>query len=80
LPVWGSAHYSDNVIELGDNVFLARHLSLNTTRFLETATDLGTAVSHSGVFLGNSADQDVRLFCLGISALAANQGLNIVQL
>lgn len=78
LSVWASTHYSDNVIHYGDNVFLARHLSLSTTRFLELKTDLGMAIAHSAVYLGNSADQDVRLFSLGASAMAANQGINIV--
>lgn len=82
FPVWASAHFTDNIIELGANYFSARHLSLNTTRFLEVREDLGAAVAHSAIYMGNSADNDVRLFSLSVvgPALAANQGLNIVAL
>jgi hypothetical protein len=80
LPVWASTHFTDNIIGQGGNFFSARHLSLSTTRFLETGTDLGVAIARTATYMGNSADQDVRLFSLSASApaLAANQGLNIV--
>jgi hypothetical protein len=82
LPTWASAHFIDNIISRGGNYFLARHCSLSTTRFLELQEDLGVAVTHSATYLGNSADNDVRLFTLSSTppAQAANQGLNIVIL
>ncbi len=79
VAVWASAHCSDNIVTSGDNHFAARHLSLGTTRFLETEVDLGLALARSAVFLGNSADADVRLFSLTTipPGIAANLGLNL---
>lgn len=79
LAVWASAHFTDNIIKEGANFFTARHLSLSTTRFLEVREYLGVAVARSATYLGNSADNDVRLFSLTANAAqAANQGMNIV--
>jgi hypothetical protein len=80
LAVWASAQFTDNIIAQGGNCFVAQHFSLNATRFLEVKEDLGVAVTRSATYVGNIADNDVRLFSVSSSspALAANQGLNIV--
>jgi len=84
FSAWATAHFTDNIVGQGDNCFVARHLSLSTTRFLETGKgkNLGAAITNSATCLGNSADKPVSLFSASASGpvLAANQGVNIVVL
>jgi hypothetical protein len=85
FPTWSSAHCTDNIIGQDGNYFVARHLSLSTTRFLETddkSTDLGVAVTFTATYVGNSAETKAPFFNLSAipPAQAANQGLNLVIL
>lgn len=80
LKPWHAAQCTDNILTLGDNHVLAQHLSLGTTRFLETKQDVGLAIARTATYVGNSADNDVRLFNVSQdSQLAANIILNIAQ-
>jgi hypothetical protein len=82
LQAWTSAQWSDNVVEIGDNILMARHLALTTTRFLLPNGRAGLAVARSASYIGNSVDNpDVVLFnATQTSQLAANVGLTIAAL
>ncbi len=86
VPVWASGHFTDNIVVKSSNHFIAHHLSLTNTRFLELQEDLGAAFAHTATYVGNSADTFGKTALSLFSrtnlapAQAANQGLNIVVL
>lgn len=79
LKAWHAAQCTDNILTLGENGVIARHLSLGTTRFLETKATLGLAIARTATYVANSADTDVPLVNASMSSqLAANILLAIV--
>ncbi len=83
VPVWASAHLTDNIIGRGENYLVAHHVSLNATRFPRLSEDAGVVVAGTATYVGNSANNDGRLFSLtrlSPPAQAANQVLSIIVL
>lgn len=81
LPLmFRNAMLSDNVLTWPDNHFLAFHHSHSATRFdLQRVDHVGFVVGKSAVYMGCSADNDVRLFnCTRGRVETATLGLNIV--
>ena len=75
VPVWASAHFTDNIIGQDGNHFTALHLSLSTTHFVAVGTDLGMAGARTVIYMGNTANSDARLF--STSAIAPAQAANL---
>jgi hypothetical protein len=76
--IHAEAFFSRNVIELGDNLMLARVAALTTNRFNETGGDLGRVIADSSVYVGNSAPNELRLFnYFRATQKAANLLINI---
>jgi hypothetical protein len=79
IPVYQTYFLSHNVIQEGLNLFLANHLSFTANRF-RGHDPLGTALSQSAAYVGNSALNDFRLFDISDNFdKAANILINIVH-
>ena len=79
--VFRGLHLTDNTLALGRNQILAGHAVLTGTHFDQGGEDLGGVVANSAIYTANFAPNDVRLFDVSAqTALAANLGINIVQL
>jgi len=63
LTFWDTIFLTDNLFNGADNFYAARQLSFSNNRFLGTG-DTGNAVANRAICIGNSAENDFRLFVL----------------
>jgi hypothetical protein len=66
----------------GDSDFVMEHLALNSNSFeKEGGLDAGSAIVRAGIYVGNFASDDIRLFNASqVNQKAANVTINIVDL
>lgn len=80
IDVYQAFFLSHNVIQEGANLFLANHLSFISNRFRFAHDPLGSALSESAAYVGNSALNDFRLSDISRTFdKAANIAINIVH-
>lgn len=76
-----NSFFTDNILVQGNNQLVLEHTQLTSTAFEAVGGDAGFVMGNSSIYMGNRANDDIRLFNLtlkGRTERAANLSLNIV--
>ena len=62
---------SGNAFSGGDNKFVVEHMALSCNTFERAGGDAGTTIGKTGIYLGNFAPDDIRLFSIVVTNIAS---------